>query len=93
MNNNLYNGYGYNPNIPNDYNNQTKYVENYLSKKIGQKIEIHVSFCDSIEWRDSIFTGILDDVGKDYIVINSNNTLYVIWNIYIDYILFPQNTI
>ena len=86
MNNNLYTEY------QNGAYNQPKYVENYLSKKIGQKIEIHVSFCDSIEWRDSIFTGILEDVGKDYIVVNNNNIQYVVWNIYIDYIIFFKNT-
>lgn len=79
MNNNLYPGY-----IPNSH----KYVENYLTKHIGNKIELHASFCDSIEWRDSVFDGILEDVGKDFVVVNKNNSNYVIWSIYIDYIIF-----
>ena len=105
MNNNLYNG-GYIPNqniIPNtanfnsnlqgnyEYNYQTSYVEDYLRKNIGKKIEAHVSFCDSVEWRDSIFTGILEDVGKDYVVIHTNDNSYVIWSVYIDYIVLLNN--
>ena len=82
MNNNLYNG-NYLPNIPNYHN----YVEEFLKKNIGKEIEAHVSFCDSIDWRDSIFRGILDSVGKDFIVIRDNNKKYVIWSIYLDYII------
>ena len=77
----MYNNY--NP-INNYYNN---YVSEYLKGNIGKKIEIHVSFSDSIEWRDSIFKGTLETLGKDYIVINSDNKKYIIWSIYIDYIV------
>lgn len=98
MNNNLYPG-GYIPNqniIPNYSNDfqgnyQTSYVEDYLKKNIGKRIEAHVSFCDSIEWRDSVFTGILEDVGKDYIAIHNNDNSYVIWSVYIDYIVLLNN--
>ena len=93
MNNSLYNnGTGFIPNqMINGYENNTNnYVENYLKEKIGHQIEIHASFCDSIEWRDSIFQGILEQVGKDYIVLNDNNNSYVIWNIYLDYIIIKS---
>ena len=80
MNNNLYNNYPHN----NYYHN---YVDEYLKNNIGKKVEVHVSFSDSIEWRDSIFQGILDSCGKDYIVINSDNKKYIIWSIYLDYII------
>lgn len=97
MNNNLYNN-GYIPNqslmqnIPNYANNyQTTYVEEYLRNNLGKRIEAHVSFCDSIDWRDSIFKGILEDVGKDYIVVRSNDNSYVIWSVYIDYIVVSSN--
>ena len=77
----MYNNY--NP-VNNYYHH---YVDDYLMTNIGKNIEIHVSFSDSIEWRDSIFKGTLESIGKDYIVINSNNKKYVIWSIYIDYIV------
>jgi len=88
MNNNLYNtGYIPNQNLMQGMNYNTTYVEDYLKNNLGKKIEAHVSFCDSIEWRDSVFTGILEDVGKDYMVIKNNQGTYVIWNVYIDYLV------
>ena len=70
------------------YNNYYhNYVDDYLKVNSGKKVEVHVSFSDSIEWRDSIFNGILESVGKDYIVVISDNKKYVIWSIYIDYIV------
>lgn len=97
MNNNLYNT-GFIPNqslmqnIPNYQNNyQTTYVEEYLRSNIGKKVEAHVSFCDSIEWRDSVFTGTLENVGKDYIVIRHMQNSYVIWSVYIDYVILLEN--
>lgn len=81
MNNQLYNNY-------NQISGpQSHYVDEYLRGNIGKQAEIHVSFADSIEWRDSIFTGIIDTVGKDYIVIRNNHKKHVIWSIYIDYIV------
>jgi spore coat protein GerQ len=77
----MYNNY--NP-INNYYHN---YVDDYLKENIGKRIEVHVSFSDSIEWRDSLFKGYLDSIGKDYIVINDNDKKYVIWAIYIDYVV------
>ena len=88
MNNNPYNNYIPKHGIIN--NNQIfneRYVTDYLQQNIGKRIKAHVSFCDSIEWRDSIFTGLLKDVGKDYLVISNNNQDYVIWSVYIDYII------
>lgn len=69
------------------FNNNYHYVDEYLRSNINKDIEIHVSFADSIEWRDSIFKGKLISVGKDYIVIQNNNKRIVVWSIYIDYII------
>jgi hypothetical protein len=77
MNNNL----NYNTNF------YYQYVEEYLRNNISKEVTIHVSFSDSIEWRDSTFNGLLDYVGKDYIVIKSNNKKTIIWSIYIDYVV------
>ena len=74
MNNNLYN-----------FNNH--YVDDYLKNNINKVAEVHVSFSDSIEWRDSIFKGKINNVGKDYLIIENDNKKIVIWSIYIDYII------
>lgn len=95
MNNNLYpNGFiNQNP-ILNNENYQNNYVDDYLKRNIGKIIEAHVSFSDSIEWRDSIFTGKLESVGKDYLAIYNNQNTFIIWNIYLDYIVIKgrENT-
>ena len=75
MNNNLYNNYFYN------------YANEYLGNHLKKPVEVHASFSDSIEWRDTIFKGLIEAIGKDYIVINNNSKKYVIWSIYIDYIV------
>lgn len=88
MNNNPYNNYIPNHGVINNnsiYNE--KYVTDYLQQNIGKKVKIHASFCDSIEWRDTIFNGTIKDVGRDYLVLSNNNQNYIIWNIYIDYII------
>ena len=90
MNNSLYNNTNYIPNqmyIPQPNNYRENYVEEYLRNNLGKRVEAHVAFCDSIEWRDSVFNGILESIGKDYIVIKNNQNNYVIWSVYINYII------
>ena len=77
----------YNQNYLPNQNIMYNYVEEYLRGLIGKKIEAHVSFCDSIEWRDSVFNGYLENIGKDYLVIKNQEKLYIIWTIYLDYIV------
>ena len=79
------------PNLGSQYNyNQNDYAENLLKENIGKTIEVYVSFSDSVEWRDSIFRGILEDAGRDYLLIfdQTNNKRYLLWNVYLDYIVF-----
>lgn len=87
MNNNIFPNNGFIP--PNTITNNN-YVDDYLKSNIGKIIEAHVSFCDSIEWRDSIFTGKLISVGKDYIAVYNNQNTFIIWNIYLDYIVIKD---
>ena len=72
-------------------NIRENYVEEYLRNNLGKRVEAHVSFSDSIEWRDSVFTGILEDVGRDYVVIRNNQNSYIIWSVYINYIVLTDN--
>ncbi len=84
MNNNVYG----NKFIPNNmFNNQIMYATDDLQQNIGKKIEAHLSFCDSIEWRDSIFEGTIEEVGKDYLVLKNKDEKIVLWTIYMDYII------
>ena len=81
MNNNLY-----------SLNNHNEYIYELLAKNINKYCQIYLSFCDSIEWRDSIFEGYIEQIGKDYVLIynKQNNKHYLLWMIYINYIIFEE---
>lgn len=100
MNNNLYTQPNYlsqqgtQPPIitPNNSYNKEEYGENLIRKNIGKHATFYASFSDSIEWRDSIFDGIIEDAGKDYVLIynQKNNKRFLLWNVYLDYIVFSE---
>lgn len=100
MNNNIYTNPNYIPSqgtsppiIPINSNyNKEEYAENLIRKNIGNKASFYVSFGDSIKWRDSIFTGIIEEAGKDYVVIYNQelNKRFLLWNVYLDYIVFDE---
>lgn len=98
MNNNYYreNSYGGNfipqqPIIQQPNNNTIKDTENFLSLNIGKKLDIYMSFPDSIEWRDKIFKGTLENVGIDYVLIRDENTKPILLQkIYINFIEFED---
>lgn len=100
MNNNLYAQPNYNPSQgtappyipPNSNYNQLEYGENLIRKNVGKKAAFYMSFGDSIQWRDSVFEGIIEDTGKDYVLIYNQDTRkrVLLWNVYLDYIIFDE---
>ena len=57
-------------NQSNQYNMEQSYIENILRNNIGKKVRVHTSFSDSVEWRDRVFTGIIEHAGRDNLIIN-----------------------
>ena len=51
-----------------------------------------MSFSDSINWRDKIFTGIIEQAGRDHIILSDPNTgkWYMLLMIYLDYVEFDE---
>jgi len=100
MNNNIYTQPNYIPSqgtappiIPSNTNyTREEYAANLLKNNIGKRASFYVSFGDSIKWRDSIFEGIIQEAGKDYVLIYNpeSNKRYLLWNVYLDYIVFDQ---
>ena len=74
-----------------DYNEQS-YIENILRLNKGRKVNAYVSFPDSTEWKNKIFTGIIEEAGKDHLIINDNDNgkWYLIRILYLDYVEFME---
>ena len=72
--------------------NEQSYIENILRLNKGKKVTVYQSFCDSNEWRDSTFTGIIEQSGKDHIILSDPNTgkWYLLLMIYVNYIKFDE---
>ena len=79
-------------NQSNQYNMEQSYIENILRNNIGKKVRVHTSFSDSVEWRDRVFTGIIEHAGRDNLIINDkeNNNSYLILMIYLDFVEFDE---
>ena len=85
------------PQNNNTYNlvSEQSYIENILRNNIGKKVRVHASFSDSVEWRDRVFTGIIEHAGRDNLVINDkeNDKYYLILMIYVDFVEFDEEII
>ena len=92
---------------PNDYNLNTapiggdangnvqdeqSYIENILRLNKGKKVTIYASYADSREWKDRIFKGIIEESGRDHIILSDPTTgkWFLIIMIYVDYIEFDE---
>ncbi len=89
----------YNPNyIPNPQNyfqnadQEQSYIENILRLNKGKLGRFYMSFPDSIEWRDRIFVGVLEQAGKDHIIISNpqDGKWYLLLAIYLNYVEFDE---
>ena len=78
----------------NDYiiTSEQSYIENILRNNIGKYVRVHASFSDSVEWRDRVFSGIIEQSGKDHIIISDPTTgkWYLLLLIYLDYVEFDE---
>ena len=71
---------------------EQSYVENILRLNKGKKVDVYMTFPDSTEWRDLKFSGIIEQAGRDHIIISnpSNGEWYLLLTIYIDYFKFYE---
>lgn len=74
---------------------EQSYIENILRLNRGKKVEIYASYPDSTEWRDKVFSGIIEQSGRDHIILSDPKTgnWYLILIIYVDYIKFDERII
>ena len=74
---------------------EQSYIENILRLNRGKKVEIYASYPDSDEWRNKIFSGIIEQSGRDHIILSDPSTgnWYLILIIYVNYIKFDERII
>lgn len=101
MNNGYYttpgttNAKNYIPNPQNYLQNiptEQSYVENILRLNKGKLASFYMSFPDSNEWRDKIFTGIIEQAGRDHVIISNpkDGKWYLLLAIYLNYVVFEE---
>ena len=86
------------PSINGEYiPNEQSYIENILRVNRGKKVSIYQSFADAESWKDRVFSGIIEQSGRDHIILSDPNTgkWYLLLMIYVNYIEFdePINTV
>lgn len=71
---------------------EQSYIENILRLNKGKKVRVHQTFPDSNEWRDLEFKGIIEQSGRDHIILSDpeSGVWQVLLMIYVDYISFDE---
>lgn len=101
MNNNYYPNYqtqgGYPnqefaPTVNNNIYQEQSYIENILRLNKGKLGKFYCTFPDSNDWKDNIFTGIVEQAGRDHLIISNPSTgkWYLIPLIYLNYAEFDE---
>ena len=78
--------------VGNDLPMEQSYIENILRLNKGKKVKAYVSYPDSIDWKDSVYTGIIEQAGRDHLIISDPTTgkWYLILMIYLNYVEFEE---
>lgn len=71
---------------------EQSYVENILRLNKGKVASFYMTFPDANEWRDRIFTGVVEQAARDHVVISDPKTgkWYLLLSIYLDFIVFDE---
>ncbi|MBQ9011081.1 MAG: spore coat protein GerQ [Bacilli bacterium] len=78
-----------------DFNFEQSYIENILRLNKGKQVQVYASYPDSNEWRDKIFSGIIEQSGRDHLILSDpqSGDWYLILMIYVNYIRFDERII
>ncbi len=71
---------------------EQSYIENILRLNKGKQVRVHMTFPDSNEFRDREFKGIIEQSGRDHIILSDpkNGTWELLLMIYVDFISFDE---
>ena len=71
---------------------EQSYIENILRLNKGKQVRVHMTFPDSNEFRDREFKGIIEQSGRDHIILSdpATGTWELLLMIYVDFISFDE---
>ena len=71
---------------------EQSYIENILRLNKGKMAKFHITVPGSVEWQDRVFNGIIEQSGRDHIIVSNPNTgeWYLILMIYLDFVTFEE---
>ena len=72
---------------------EQSYIENILRLNRGKKARFHITVPGSKEWQDRVFEGIIEQSGRDHIIVSNPSTgeWYLILMIYLDFVTFDES--
>lgn len=71
---------------------ERNFSEDLLTRNIGKRVTVYMTFDASEQWRNKVFTGTLREVGRDFFVIREQKSgkdmMHL--NINLDYVVFEE---
>lgn len=79
-------------NFNNNLFEEQSYIENILRLNKGKKGKFHITVPGSVKWQDRVFEGIIEQAGRDHIIVSNPTTgeWYLILMIYLDFVTFDE---
>lgn len=67
-------------------------IENILRLNKEKKVKAYVSYPDSSAWQNKVYDGIIEEAGRDHLIIRDTNSgaWYLIRIIYLNYVEFEE---
>ncbi len=67
-------------------------IENILRLNKGKQVNVYASYPDSNEWRDKIYNGIIEESGRDHLILSNPSTgnWYLIRMLYVNFVEFAE---
>ena len=71
---------------------EQSYIGNILRLNKGKQVTIHMTFPDSEQFKDREFVGIIEQSGRDHIILSDPKTgkWFLLLMIYVDFITFDE---
>ncbi|HHU59377.1 TPA: spore coat protein GerQ [bacterium] len=71
---------------------EQSYIENIIRLNRGKVGTFHTTYPDSNEWRDRVYTGVMEAAGVDHIIISDprDGKRYILLNIYLTWVSFNE---